>query len=614
MQYNKLSYLVFGLLFSISAFGAELKRPNILWLTSEDNNVRWIGCYGNERANTPNIDKLAQEGFRYTHCYANAPVCAPSRSTWITGVHALSMGTHPMRSRYEIPHNIIPYYPDQLKKVGYYVTNQRKTDFNIGGRDDKDCWDEPKKADWVKMKKSQPFFTIINSTSSHESKAHGSVENTKHSPDNVVVRDYHPDTIDVRKNYAKYHDAISKMDSEVGAALKKLEEMGLKESTIVIYNSDHGGVLPRSKRYLYESGIHTPLIIRIPEAYKHLWPNKKVGTTVDEIVSFLDMPKTWLSIADAPESKVMQGKVFLGENRDKPRDVHFSFRSRMDERYDNVRAVHDGKFLYIKNYMPWVPNGQVLEYLWRMKTAQVWHGMHLKGETSGVKDRYFQPKNEMIEELYDTEKDPDNTNNLANRPEYKSQIESMKKSLTDWQSEIFDAGLLPEGERFRRSQENGLTIYEMVRKPKLYDLKTYVNCSDVALMKDVTNAEEMSRWINSNDSGVRYWGILGLHLLGDSVGDYKKAILKGLKDQNDDVKALSAWSAFHLGEEAKAVSAWTEILSRKSMTNLAVLNFIELTGLIDSSLLKAIEGIEKTQMLGNYEERLQQFLIQRMKS
>jgi len=219
----------------------------------------------------------------------------------------------------------------------------------------------------------------------------------------------------------------------------------------------------------------------------------------------------------------------------------------------------------------------------------------------------------MIEELYDTEKDPDNTNNLANRPEYKSKIESMKRSLADWQSEIFDAGLLPEGERYRRSQENGLTIYEMVRKPKLYDLKTYVNCSDVALMKDVTNAEEMSQWVSSNDSGVRYWGILGLHLLGDSVGEHKEAVLKGLKDQNDDVKALSAWSAFHLGEKSKAVKAWSEILSRKSMTNLAVLNFVELTGLVDSSLLRAIEGIQKTEMLGNYEERLQQFLIERMK-
>ena len=122
---------------SLCSVANAADRPNILWLTCEDNNVNWVGCYGNPHADTPNIDKLATEGFQYMHCYANAPVCAPSRSTWITGVHALSMGTHPMRSRYPIPHDTIKYYPDLLKKAGYYVGNAKKTDYNIGGRDDK---------------------------------------------------------------------------------------------------------------------------------------------------------------------------------------------------------------------------------------------------------------------------------------------------------------------------------------------------------------------------------------------------------------------------------------------------------------------------------------------
>ncbi|HKK64080.1 MAG TPA: sulfatase-like hydrolase/transferase, partial [Bacteroidales bacterium] len=179
------------------------ESPNILWLTSEDNNVDWIGCYGNPYAETPNIDKLASEGFRYTHVYASAPVCAPSRSTWITGVNAISMGTHPMRSRYDIPHDVIKYYPDLLKEAGYYVANDEKTDYNIGGRKDSACWDSMD-TDWDALKNKQPFFQVINYKESHESRAQGEVDNTKHNPEDVKLKAYHPDLPDIRKNYAKY--------------------------------------------------------------------------------------------------------------------------------------------------------------------------------------------------------------------------------------------------------------------------------------------------------------------------------------------------------------------------------------------------------------------------
>ncbi|MEP5913884.1 MAG: sulfatase, partial [Flavobacteriaceae bacterium] len=340
----------------------SVERPNILWLTSEDNNIDWVGCYGNEYAETPNIDALAEQGFRYTHCYANAPVCAPSRSTWITGVNAISMGTHPMRSRNDIPHDIIKYYPDYLKEVGYYVSNGMKSDYNIGGRPDNDCWDmtdkkvsneEVSSVDWKTLGNQQPFFKIINFFESHESRAQGDVNNTIHNPNNVNLRGYHPDIPDVRKTYAKYHDAVKRMDTGVGEALKKLEELGLADNTIVIYNSDHGGVLPRSKRYLFASGIHSPLIIRIPEKYKSLYPAKEVGTIVDRLVSFVDMPKTWLSITGAPVPNYMQGNIFLGKNTEPEQEYHFAYRGRMDEGNENARAVYDKEFVYIRNYMPY---------------------------------------------------------------------------------------------------------------------------------------------------------------------------------------------------------------------------------------------------------------------
>src|SRR6056297_1922294 len=159
-----------GLLISVclANSGDAADQPNILWLTCEDNSVDWVGCYGNPHAETPNIDKLASEGFQYMHCYANAPVCAPSRCTWITGIHALSMGTHPMRSRYEIPHDRIKYYPDYLRRAGYYCSNHTKTDYNIGGRPDDACWNSKQKYGWRDRRGDQPFFCVINDHESHE--------------------------------------------------------------------------------------------------------------------------------------------------------------------------------------------------------------------------------------------------------------------------------------------------------------------------------------------------------------------------------------------------------------------------------------------------------------
>ena len=347
-------------------------RPNILWLTSEDNGISWVSCYGGQNCKTPAIDKLAEEGFRYTHCFDNAAVCAPTRSTWITGMYAISNGTQPMRSRNNIPHNIIAYYPDLLREAGYYCSNGGKTDYNIGGRPDQACWDSIS-TNWKDRKPGQPFFAIANYNSSHESRSHGSVENTRNDPAKMKLASYHPDLPDIRKTYAKYADAIERMDSEVKMTLDALKKSGLYEDTIIIYSSDHGGVMPRSKRFLYSSGTHCPLIIRIPEKWKHLWPAEKPGMTVDRIVSFVDMPKTWLSLAGVKNiPDTFQGTVFLGEDVEPEPEYHLGFRERADECLDNVRMIRDGRYAYYKNYMPYAPAGQHLTYLWKAAATPAW--------------------------------------------------------------------------------------------------------------------------------------------------------------------------------------------------------------------------------------------------
>lgn len=558
-------------LFASSSFADE--RPNILWLTCEDNNVNWIGCYGNPYADTPNIDKLATEGVQYMHCYANAPVCAPMRSTWITGVHALSMGTHPMRSRYPIPHETIKYYPDLLKQAGYYVGNAKKTDYNIGDRDDKNAWDTDK-VDWKMLKQNQPFFMVINSTKSHESKAFGDIENTNHSPADVRLAKYHPDIPEIRKNYAHYHDQVKKMDADIGKALANLEASGMADSTIVIHNSDHGGVLARSKRFLFNSGTHCPLIIRIPDKFKHLRP-AEAGAKLDQIVSFVDMTKTWLNVCGAETPDYLQGNVFLGPDA-QPRDYHVSFRGRMDERCDNVRAIRDQQFLYIRNYMPYAPWGQRLDYLWKMKATQAWEQHHLAGKTNSITGRFFKTK--PMEELYDTSVDPDNIHNLINDPKYAADIARLSQALDQWQRDKFDSGLLPETEVVKRSEESGLTIYEMVRDPQRYDLKAYQQAAAKALEQNPANLPVFYENLKSPDSGIRYWAVVGcFHLQPTTDLDIAK-LRNCLRDESHHVRAMAAWILYRDGDRTAAVQCWNELLAGSSYASLKVLNIIDWIG------------------------------------
>lgn len=568
-----MKYTIAFILASLVSVASAADRPNILWLTSEDNSVDWVGCYGNPYAETPNIDKLATQGFQYMHCYANTPVCAPMRSTWITGVYALSMGTHPMRSRYPIPHDTIKYYPDLLKQAGYFVGNATKTDYNIGGRPDGDAWDT-KKVDWSELQTHQPFLMVINTTKSHESSAFGDVNNTTHRPDDVRLAKYHPDIPDIRKNYARYHDQVKKMDADIGKALADLEASGLAENTIVIYNSDHGGVIARSKRFLYDSGTHCPLIVRIPEKYKHLRPAEP-GSKIDNLVSFIDMPKTWLSLCGAETPAYLQGKIFLGPQTE-PRDYHVSFRGRMDERCDNVRAIRDQRFLYIRNYMPYAPWGQHLNYLWTMRATQAWEQHHKEGKTDAITGRFFGTK--PMEEFYDTAADPDNVHNLIDQPEYAKEAARLSQALDQWQLDYFDAGLLPETEVVKRSEECGKTIYEMVRDPALYDVKALQGAAALALQENPANLPTFYQNLSATDPGIRYWATIGCFNLQATTPLDMDVIRKRLGDESHHVRIMAAWILYRGGDKATAQACWNELLESSSYASLRIFNIVDWIG------------------------------------
>lgn len=583
---------------------AAAERPNVLWLVGEDANVTWFGCYGNPNARTPNIDKLATQGYRYEHAYANAPVCAPSRSTWITGVYAVSTGTQNMRSRYSIPHDTMPYYPDQLRAGGYYCANHTKTDYNIGGRGDFDCWDSKTATAWKNCKPGQPFFQVVNFNESHESKAQGDVLNTRHSPGQVTLAKYHPDDITIRRNYAKYHDAVHTMDAEVGKALAALDESGLADDTIVVFCTDHGGVLPRSKRFLYDSGLHTPLIVRVPEKYKQYRPAPTPGV-VDRLVSFIDMPKTWLSICGAKIPPTMQGHIFLGPDAEPEPQYVYSFRGRMDERIDMQRSVRDKRFVYIRNYYPMVPNGQHLEYLWKMAATAKWEELHKSGKTDAVTGRFFGSK--PAEELYDSQADPDNVVNLAARPEHKTRLEAMRKALRQWQLQVRDAGLVPEFEWAARTKVSGKTIAELVRSPG-YKLEAYLDAADAAASGDPA---KILFELQSADPVRAYWGAVGVLATPQEFYGAKAALAPLLKAESGEVRAVAAWAYSRLGDadRAEAEAVLSAMLVGQSPAALTALNVIDWGHFDATKFRDGLDVMAKSKgPMAEYEKRMVEYL------
>jgi N-sulfoglucosamine sulfohydrolase len=555
---------------------SRASRPNILWLTSEDNGIFWVSCYGGTNCQTPNIDQLAREGFRYTHCFDNAAVCAPTRSTWITGMYAISNGTQPMRSRNAIPHGVIKYYPDLLRQAGYHTSNWIKTDYNIGGRPDNACWDlmdRKVRFGWRQRKPGQPFFAVVNSTSSHESHAQGDVEHTRHDPARMTLHSYHPDLPVIRKNYAKYADAVETMDNDLKETLDALKADGLYEDTIIIYCSDHGGVMPRSKRFLYSSGTHCPLVIRIPEKYQHLWPAAKPGMTVDRLVSFVDMPKTWLSLAGAEIPATFQGTVFLGKGIEPEPPYHLSFRERADERCDSVRMIRDRRYAYYKNYMPYAPAGQYLEYLWKEPAAEAWEKYYKEGKADAITGRFFRPR--VSEEFYDTVNDFDNVHNLIDAPEHQQRIARMRQALRQMQLELHDSGLLPESMREIRARQHGVTIYEMVRDPELYPLEAYLDAADRALARSPAHLPTFRAGLSDADDGMRYWAVVGLHLLNDAAQPAATALEKALRDESDEVKIMAAWTLVQLGRKEVPLACLRDLLNNGTTCERKLLNVLD---------------------------------------
>ena len=582
-------------------------RPNILWLTSEDNSHHWIGCYGNENATTPHIDKLAAEGVRYRFAYANAAVCAVARFTMITGRYACSMGTQNMRSRYPIPEQF-KTYPSYLRNAGYYCVNRSKTDYNFK-TNDKSHWDEcGGSAHWKNRPAGKPFFAVFNTTISHESslfknKSSGkkgrSPRKPSRDPASVTLPPYLPDTPEIRQDWVTYMDIITTMDKQIGDWIKELEDAGLMENTIVIYYSDHGGILPRAKRYIYDTGTHVPMIVRYPKKWEHLAPGK-AGTTSDRTVSFIDLPPTALSLAGVEPPKQMQGRAFLGEHKREAELYVFLFGQRFDARMLRfVRAVTDGRYLYIRNFHPHRHRGILTGYPYGQIGWQSFYALQKAGKTIPEQSAFWKIP-QPAEELYDTQSDPWEVKNLASDPMHRQLLNKMHQATLEKMREIRDTGLVPES-MYNELSASG-TIYDYVHDKKFpYDdiLQLAVTAGD----GDLKTVSKLREAMKSEHPVLRYWGALGCTIRGNGA---KGAAGQLKKLQNDSVAAVRIAASEALaaqGDREAGVKGFTTILSatKDDMVALEAMNIVAALG-ITGEIPKAV--FDQAARLGGYPKRM----------
>ena len=432
---------------SASDFFRVIDRPNILWILSEDISPD-LGCYGTPAVQTPNLDKLARQGVRYTNAFTTAPVCSASRSAMITGMYQTSVGIHNHRSHRDDGYTLLEpvrMITDYFREAGYFTANVKtaapgvrgsgKTDFNFKF---KNAFDG---SDWNQRKPGRPFFAQLSISMTHRG-GHwkGLRQKLKNpvEPAKVQLPPYYPDHPVARDDWATYLDSIQMMDGFVGKILKRLDDEGLAENTVVIFIGDHGRCHVRGKQWLYDGGIHIPLIIR--------WPGKlKAGLVCDDLVSSIDISATVLKIAGIEPPKYMEGRVFLGPDAEK-RDYIIAARDRCDETYDRIRCVRTKRYKYIRNFMPERPYTQINRYKERSyPMLPLMRKLHSEGKLTPVQALFMAPR-KPVEELFDLRNDPYEINNLAGSSKHRPILEKMRGILNKWIEETGDKGQLPEPE------------------------------------------------------------------------------------------------------------------------------------------------------------------------
>ena len=538
-----LSLVIICWFIELSYSAEPTKRPNFVFIVSEDNSIHYLRLYGNKLGITPNIERLADNGLTFNHAFSGAPVCSVARSTLATAMHAPRVGFqyHRKSALASLPPGVKPW-SQVLRENGYYTTNNAKTDYNFNVNR-KEVWDmSSNKATWRnRPNKAMPFFHMQSFADSHESRLHFPLKQmetpTKTSPDDVMLQPYFPDTPIMRYTKARYYDRIRVIDSQVGKIVNQLKEDGILEDTFVFYFGDHGGVMPRSKGYAYESGLHVPLVVRIPENFKKLIDHKR-GTRTNGFVSFIDFGPTVLNLASISMHKELDGQAFFGKGVSAAdlanRDEVFGHADRFDEKFDMVRTYRKGKWKYIRNYQSYYADGLQNNYRYRQLAYDNWRNLYRAERLNPVQRQFFERRS--VEQLFNLEKDPHEVTNLAADPAQSKRLAEMRGLLKNKMKSINDLSFYPENRMVTTALNDGVAFGREHSKQisRLSDL------ADTALRPFSEVKQALASSLQSKGALRRYWALKVCSNFGEKAKSLAIAAMPLLNDENLMVRVRAA--------------------------------------------------------------------------
>jgi uncharacterized sulfatase len=541
----------------------EMPLPNILWVSVEDITTL-LGCYGDANATTPNLDDFAKKSVVFSNAFATAPSCAPSRSTIITGVNSVTLGTQRLRSEISIPSEIIPF-PKYLREAGYFVTNNVKEDYNFK---DSTIWHHSsREAHWRLRTDNQPFFSVFNLGQTHQSGIFGSDSVyaakikrflpyiTVCNPDSVALPPYYPDTPELRKHWARYYTNVSIVDHVFGEILKELEEDSLTENTIVVFFSDHGTGVPRGKRSLYDSGLKIPLIVHVPDKYQKRY-GMKPGTIDDRMVTFIDFAPTMVEIAGMEIPSGWRGKPFIPGDPKEQHEYIYGISDRLDEAYEVARTIRTPEYRYIRNFIPQLPLIQPNFYTDQSEIMKALNTANREMELNEAESVFFKTRRP-AEELYDVKNDPHQIKNLAADPAYSDVLTELRGILLSEVKKNFDTGLMPEPEMLRLAEDK--TPYEVAHDPTVFPLDDILEACNLTLEPELQTDVVLEKLRHPNGF-VRFWTVMAVQERGINNEAINNELRKMLSDNFPTVQMEAAKTLVKLGDH-DLISAITRYLN-----------------------------------------------------
>jgi arylsulfatase A-like enzyme len=533
-----LTWLVMGLGWSGMIRAAE--RPNVVWIVSEDNSMHYLRHFFPGGAPAPAIEALAAQGLTFEHAFSNAPVCSVARTTLATGCYGPRVGTQ-FHRRYQeaaMPKGL-RMFPAYLRDAGYHTTNNAKKDYNAA--EGQGVWDASSdRASWRdRPDREQPFFHMESHAESHESGLQFNEgvyqgERPAHDPAAVMLAPYHPDTPLFRYTQARYLDKMRQIDRIVAETVAKLEEDGLLESTFVFYFGDHGGVLPRGKGYIYDTGLHVPLVVRVPEKFRHLAAGLELGSRVGGFVSFIDFGPTVLNLAGVAVPEGVDGRPFLGGNVDREelnaRDEVLGYADRMDEKYDMVRALRKGKYHYMRCFQPWLPDGLQNNYRYRSLAYAEWRSLNQQGRLEGASKAFFEPR--PVEMLFDCEADPHNARNLAGDPAHAVTLAAMRQRLGEKLRGLPDLSFYPESHLAQVAMGDPVAF----GKAHASEIRKLADTADLALEGFAEARPKLEAALADPNQWVRYWAAMACTAPGEPAAGLAPAVEALLQDPEPAVR------------------------------------------------------------------------------